>query len=123
MRNACSLGLVPGVICHLNIITRGLMVRDRRPRSPGQTGSRRRWLATIATCTVLTSGGVRAQQTPEQRALIEEGRKLFFEETFEGNGRTCGTCHPANNNFTIDPAFVRTLPEKIRCSSSSRRRS
>jgi cytochrome c553 len=112
MRNACSMGLVPDVIYHLNIITRGLMVRDRRPRSPGQTGSRRRWLATIATCTVLTSGGVRAQQTPEQRALIEEGRKLFFEETFEGNGRTCGTCHPANNNFTIDPAFVRSLPGK-----------
>ena len=31
-------------------------------------------------------------------------------ETFEGNGRTCGTCHPATNNFTIDPAFVRALP-------------
>ena len=66
----------------------------------------------IATWTILTSGGVGAQQTPEQRALIEEGRKLFFEETFDGNGRTCGTCHPATNNFTIDPAFVRTLAGK-----------
>jgi hypothetical protein len=47
------------------------------------------------------------QQNP---ALIEEGRRLFFEETFQGNGRTCGTCHPATNNFTIDPAFVRRLP-------------
>ena len=46
-------------------------------------------------------------QSPEQ---IELGRQLFFEETFEGNGRTCGTCHPATNNFTIDPAFVRALP-------------
>jgi mono/diheme cytochrome c family protein len=42
--------------------------------------------------------------------LIEEGRRLFFEETFNGNGRTCGTCHPASNNFTIDPAFIATLP-------------
>ena len=42
--------------------------------------------------------------------LISQGAKLFFEETFKGNGRTCGTCHPANNNFTIDPAFIATLP-------------
>src|SRR5439155_1204409 len=33
-----------------------------------------------------------------------------FRETFNGNGRTCGTCHPAENNFTIDPKFIATLP-------------
>ena len=42
--------------------------------------------------------------------LISQGAQLFFEETFSGNGRTCGTCHPASNNFTIDPAFIATLP-------------
>jgi hypothetical protein len=42
--------------------------------------------------------------------LIVEGRRLFFEETFGGNGRTCGTCHPASNNFTLDRAFIATLP-------------
>ena len=42
--------------------------------------------------------------------LISQGAELFFEETFRGNGRTCGTCHPASNNFTIDPAFIATLP-------------
>jgi hypothetical protein len=41
---------------------------------------------------------------------IAKGRELFFNETFGGNGRTCGTCHPAQNNFTIDPAFIATLP-------------
>lgn len=45
-----------------------------------------------------------------QGQLIEQGRALFFNETFSGNGRTCGTCHPADNNFTIDPAFIATLP-------------
>jgi cytochrome c peroxidase len=45
-----------------------------------------------------------------QAALIRRGRELFFEETFAGNGRTCGTCHPAENNLTIDPAFIATLP-------------
>ncbi len=44
--------------------------------------------------------------------LVETGRRLFFEETFDGNGRTCGTCHPATNNFTIDPAFIRRLPRR-----------
>ena len=43
-------------------------------------------------------------------ALIAKGRKIFFRETFAGNGRTCGTCHPEENNFTIDPAFIATLP-------------
>ena len=43
-------------------------------------------------------------------ALIELGRRLFTEVTFNGNGRTCETCHRANNNFTIDPEFIATLP-------------
>jgi cytochrome c peroxidase len=42
--------------------------------------------------------------------LIAQGQRLFFNETFNGNGRTCGTCHPAVNNFTIDPRFIATLP-------------
>lgn len=41
--------------------------------------------------------------------LIERGEQLFFNETFNGNGRTCGTCHPAANNFTLDPQFIATL--------------
>ena len=44
------------------------------------------------------------------QTLVEDGEDLFFNETFEGNGRTCGTCHPAENNFTIDPSFIATLP-------------
>ena len=43
--------------------------------------------------------------------LIRRGEALFFKETFDGNGRTCGSCHPAENNFTIDPAFIATLPD------------
>ena len=43
--------------------------------------------------------------------LINDGRNIFFEETFMGNGRTCGTCHPATNNFTLDPKFIATMPD------------
>jgi hypothetical protein len=38
------------------------------------------------------------------------GSALFFNETFGGNGRTCGSCHPVANNFTIDKPFLDTLP-------------
>jgi hypothetical protein len=37
------------------------------------------------------------------------GARIFFDETFNGNGRTCGSCHPAANNFTIDVPFVEAL--------------
>lgn len=47
---------------------------------------------------------------PPQDKKIARGRDLFFNETFGGNGRTCGSCHRAENNFTIDPAFIATLP-------------
>lgn len=42
--------------------------------------------------------------------LIRQGAALFEDETFNGNSRTCATCHPADNNFTIDPRFIATLP-------------
>jgi hypothetical protein len=38
------------------------------------------------------------------------GARVFFDETFGGNGRTCGTCHPAQNNFTLDQPFIASLP-------------
>src|SRR5919106_2731495 len=41
---------------------------------------------------------------------VAKGRAIFFNETFDGNGRTCGTCHPAENDFTLDAAFIATLP-------------
>jgi mono/diheme cytochrome c family protein len=44
-------------------------------------------------------------------ALVEKGRRIFFNETFNGNGRTCGTCHPVDNNFTLDPRFIGRLPK------------
>lgn len=71
-----------------------------------------RSLLVIGTVVSLLTG---CETTPEpqdpQQKLVERGRDLFFTETFEGNGRTCGTCHREENNFTIDPAFIATLPD------------
>ncbi len=44
------------------------------------------------------------------KSLVSKGEDLFFNETFDGNGRTCGTCHSALNNFTIDEKFIASLP-------------
>jgi len=56
-----------------------------------------------------SNGGVTPDDYPNA-ALINEGRHLFFNETFGGNGRTCGTCHAEDNNFTIDPRSISKLP-------------
>jgi cytochrome c peroxidase len=42
--------------------------------------------------------------------LIAQGENLFFNETFAGNSRTCGTCHPAANNLTISAESIAALP-------------
>ena len=42
--------------------------------------------------------------------VINAGRTSFFNQTFEGNGRTCGTCHREDQNFTIEATFISTLP-------------
>ncbi|WP_228720000.1 hypothetical protein [Methylococcus geothermalis] len=54
-------------------------------------------------------------QTPSADAasleqLIARGRQIFVEETFDGNGRTCATCHRPDNNHTIDPRYIAKLP-------------
>lgn len=49
--------------------------------------------------------------TPVMGSLVAQGRELFHNETFGGNGRTCGTCHRADNNFTLDPNYIMNLPK------------
>jgi hypothetical protein len=38
------------------------------------------------------------------------GANIFFKENFNGNGRTCGTCHRVERNFAVDAAFIARLP-------------
>ena len=41
--------------------------------------------------------------------IVADGADLFFRGTFGGNGRTCGTCHRAENNLALDVDFIETL--------------
>jgi hypothetical protein len=70
-----------------------------------------RTLILVLTLVIALGACAPPPQPPDpHEQLVARGRDLFFNETFEGNGRTCGTCHPAQNNLTIDPEFIATLP-------------
>jgi hypothetical protein len=45
-------------------------------------------------------------------AEVCAGADIFFRETFGGNGRTCGSCHPVNNNTTLDVPFIAALRQQ-----------
>lgn len=70
-------------------------------------------LTLVALSASCSQGGAtesQLQALDPQEVLIARGRDIFLNETFNGNGRTCATCHREENNFTIDPAFIATLP-------------
>ncbi len=76
--------------------------------SAGETGS---LLAAFQFLVPRPANAARTFDETNFDTLVRDGEVLFFEETFNGNGRTCGTCHPADNNFTLDPSFIATLPD------------
>ncbi len=78
---------------------------------------KRTLLSCLAVALLLPSATARADgpgQVLVDKGLVSQealdGAELFFRGTFSGNGRTCGTCHPVDNNLTIDPEFISTLP-------------
>ncbi len=54
--------------------------------------------------------GCKRPPAPEPPTLAEIGERIFLTETFDGNGRTCGTCHRPEDNFGLSPAFIASLP-------------
>jgi len=46
------------------------------------------------------------------QTLVADGRRLFFAETFNGNGRTCATCHRQERHFSwtriLSPPYLQT---------------
>ena len=48
--------------------------------------------------------------TVAQGNLVNQGFTVFNTQTFNGNGRTCTTCHIPTNDYTISPADIAKLP-------------
>lgn len=55
---------------------------------------------------------VHAQFNAEEAELIDEGFRLFTKETFDGNGRTCSTCHVPKESYNIFPSTIDGLKKK-----------
>lgn len=80
---------------------------------PAREASKRglwNWLVATVSPTAHAQIGPIPNPTTALELLITAGRQSFFNDTFNGNGRTCGTCHRENKNLTIDPEFIATLP-------------
>lgn len=52
------------------------------------------------------SASVKKELSSRDRSSYEVGRLAFRHETFDGNGRTCATCHDPRSEFTITPRIV-----------------
>ena len=76
---------------------------------PDKRGFFQRMIDTISPTASAQIGPIPNAITPLQQS-ITRGRLSFFNETFNGNGRTCGTCHRENGNLTIDAEFIDDLP-------------
>lgn len=79
----------------------------------------RLFLVVLGSAVALGSASAKAA-SPQAQVLVShglvsqavaDGADLFFRETFNGNGRTCGTCHRAENNMGLDVDFISTLPD------------
>jgi len=68
----------------------------------------------LTVSTLVFAASSQGQVTEEQANLIDEGRKVFMEEKFAGNGRTCGTCHIPTEGYDIFPSSIAKLKKKER---------
>ena len=82
---------------------------DPLPPEPDKRGFFERVVDAISPTASAQIGPIPNPTTPLQQS-ITRGRQSFFNETFNGNGRTCGTCHRENGNLTIDAEFIDDLP-------------
>ena len=75
------------------------------------TGSQTNSDFAISAPNPLNTSGDTFTIVPSAAPLADQGEILFNEETFLGNGRTCGSCHvPDNGDFGLTPEQVLNKP-------------
>jgi mono/diheme cytochrome c family protein len=71
----------------------------------------RRWASVLGTPTAEADDiGIFVNEDVVNLDLVRRGADLFLNEKFNGNGRTCASCHRKERNFTIDVNFIAELP-------------
>lgn len=76
----------------------------------GVAGLERAVARTLSLLAIALPFAACVRPTPMPESLIDKGERIFLNETFAGNGRTCGTCHRPEDNFGLSPAFIARLP-------------
>lgn len=78
-----------------------------------------RWRRLSSTFVVLVSvlclaipSIARAQLTRQQTILITNGSQVFNNQTSNGNGRTCGTCHVPQFDYNLTPSNFAALTQQ-----------
>jgi hypothetical protein len=69
-------------------------------------------VSALSIASLVFSSSSQGQVTEDQAILIDAGRKVFMEETFDGNGRSCGTCHLPAEGYDIFPSSIEKLSKK-----------
>jgi hypothetical protein len=69
----------------------------------------RHWASVFGARPAVADSGIVVNEDVVFNDLVRRGADLFFNEQFDGNGRTCATCHRKETNFTIDPNFIASL--------------
>lgn len=86
------------------------VITQRPVRAPAAFASTNSSRFAALSVGLLLSCSIYAEPITQQEAeLIDEGFRIFNEETFEGNGRTCGTCHVPSQQYSISPEFIKKL--------------
>jgi cytochrome c peroxidase len=70
----------------------------------------RPWASMLGAPVAEAETGIFVNEDVVTNALVRQGADLFLNETFNGNGRTCASCHRKEVNFTIDVNFIASLP-------------
>ena len=104
---------IAGIALGLTLLLAGLAAAAGRSEGAARAGSgslaeEARRLVALVDQARKTDGALAPRHADPE--LAAEGEALFFNETFGGNGRTCGSCHRAEDGFGLSPASVAALP-------------
>jgi hypothetical protein len=103
-----------GVLYGMRTAFQRLYTRDRQDNlaayAPARDSSAAARVLALAAVKEAGAAGTIVDADVLVDSMVALGADLFMNETFGGNGRTCATCHPPANNFTIDVPFINSLP-------------
>ncbi len=68
------------------------------------------WITLLgASSTTVWADQTAPQFDASNARLVDTGFKIWMQEKFNGNGRTCGTCHIPEHDYAISPADIAAL--------------